>query len=364
MTCQYTKNGMLLSTSENFKLSRNGNFMNKLVIFLMLFMIVISAHAYAESSQSVNWLDSYEQAVTQSKESTKPVLLFFTGSDWCSWCQQLEKEVFNTQDFAQTSSDRFVFLKVDFPLNHSLPANVTSQNKELQRKYDIRRFPTVVIIDSQQRQVGITGYRPGGGKSYSAHLDKIVSDYNSYQNRIQTIEKKKLSSEELKELYSKAKELGRLTEALQIVNAGISSTDNQYFMIEKYRFLADEGQIFDEGTIQLRKTILDADPANKSFAHYQIAVIDFEAACEEMEKENYSPDITVAPLVSYIEKFGKQDPGHLWKLEMIISQVYLEKGKLLEALKYAQASLESAPEPSKAEIGLAIKNIQSQLETY
>jgi protein disulfide-isomerase len=341
--------------------------MNKLVIFLMLLMIGTSAAVQAESPASptaITWLDSYETAITQSKETTKPVILFFTGSDWCTWCKQLEKEVFETQDFAKSSGSHFIFVKLDFPLNRSLPLNITSQNKELQRKYDVRRFPTVVIIDSQQKQIGITGYRPGGGKSYGAHLDKIVSDYTSYQDRIQAIEKKKLSSEELKELYSKAKELGRLTEALQIVNLGILSQDNQYFMIEKYRFLADEGQIFDEDTIQLRKAILDSDPSNASYAHYQVAVIDFEAACEEMEKENFSPEITVAPLVSYIEKFGKQDPDHLWKLEMIISQVYFEKGKLAEALKYAQASLSSAPEPSKAEIGLAIKNIQSQLETY
>lgn len=332
----------------------------------MILMIGSLAPILAETSVSsgeIKWLDSYEQAVADSKETSKPIILFFTGSDWCTWCSRLEREVFDSQEFRESSS-KFIFLKLDFPLNHSLPQNITSQNKELQRKYDVRSFPTIVILDPQQRQIGITGYRPGGGKSYSAHLDKVVADYASYKDRIQSLEKKKLSSSELKELYMKAKELGRLPEALQIVNAGIQSEDNQYFMIERYRFLADEGQIFDENTIQLRKSILDSDPANSSLTHYQIAVIDFEAACEEMEKENFSPEITVAPLVSYIDKFGGKDLDHLWRLEMIISQVYFEKGKLVEALKYANASLDAAPEPSKAEIALAIKNIQSQLETY
>lgn len=340
--------------------------MNKLALFFMLLMMGSTAPAFAEAPAvlgEVTWLDSYEQAVAESKETSKPIILFFTGSDWCSWCTKLEREVFDSQDFRDSAS-KFIFLKLDFPLNHSLPHNITSQNKELQRKYDVRSFPTIVILDSQQRQIGITGYRPGGGKNYSAHLDKIVADYASYKERLQSLEKKKLSSLELKELYIKAKELGRLPEAIQIVNAGIQSEDNQYFMIERYRFLADEGQIFDENTVQLRKTILDSDPSNFAHTHYQIAVIDFEAACEEMEKENFSPEITVAPLVSYIEKFGKMDLDHLWRLEMIISQVYFEKGKLNEALKYAKASFESAPDPSKAEIALAIKNIQSQLETY
>lgn len=335
--------------------------MNKVITFLMLVFIGSTANAVAASAENeVLWLDSYEQAVNQSKETQKPLILFFTGSDWCVWCNKLEKEVFYSKDFAQASAGKFIFLRLDFPLNHSLSPAITSQNKELQKKYDVRSFPTILILDSHQRQIGITGYRPGGGQSYSAHLDKIVSDYSSYQQRLEGLEKKKLTSQELKELFTKAKELGRLSESLSIIEAGVKSDDNRFFLIEHYRVLADEGQIFDEKTVRLKKQILNLDPLNKNFTHYQIAVIDFETACQEMEKENFSPEITVAPLVNYIEKFGKQDPDHLWKLEMLISQIYFERGKIQDALKHAEASYRSAPENSKEDIAIAIKNIQSQ----
>ncbi|MCE5318679.1 MAG: thioredoxin family protein [Parachlamydia sp.] len=34
----------------------------------------------------IPWMTNYEEAVTKSKSSSKPLLMFFTGSDWCGWC--------------------------------------------------------------------------------------------------------------------------------------------------------------------------------------------------------------------------------------------------------------------------------------
>lgn len=333
------------------------------ILFTLLVACWIPAQAENKPTKALTWFTSYEEAVTQAKASNKPIVILFTGSDWCPLCIRLEKEVFDTQEFALAAGDKYIFMKVDTPINTPLPEKLKAQNKELQKKFNIRQYPTVIVLDSQQRQLGITGYISGGGKAYAQHLAKIVADHLSYQAKMDDLSKKKLSSAELKELYLKAKELDRISDAVQIVNLGMDEKDNLFFLIERYRFLADEGQIFDKEAIGLRKRILETDPENKLQTHYQVAVVDFEAACEEMEKENFSPEIAVAPLVSYIEKFGKQDRDNLWRLEMIISQVYFEKNKLTEALKYAQASYESAPTPARADIATAIKNIQSQLET-
>jgi protein disulfide-isomerase len=80
-----------------------------------------------------------------------------------------------------------------------------------------------------------------------------------------------------------------------------------------------------------------------------------------MEQGNFSPETVVAPLISYIDQFGAKDPENLWRLEMIVSQVYFERGKLAEALKYARASYESAPASVQPEIATAIKSIESRI---
>lgn len=315
----------------------------------------------AAHAEALHWLTSYEEGVNQSKASGKPMILFFTGSDWCSWCHKLDNEVLNTPEFAQEVGNKFIFVRVDFPINSTLPPQEVAQNKQLQKKFDIKGFPTIVILDRSQQQVGVTGYRPGGGKAYASHLFKLVNDYTSYRNKMQTIEKQNYSSTELHRLYDKAKELGQETDAHRILKMGMLSKDNHFFVIERYRFLVEEGRIHDQETIALRKSILENDPQNESQAHYRIALIDFEDCCQRMEKEQLPPQLAIAPLVSYINKFGDQDKQNLWRLQMIISQVYLEQNQLSDALKFAQDSYHAAPSSAQAEIATAIKGIKSHL---
>ena len=40
------------------------------------------------------WEINFEQALARAKAENKPMLLDFTGSDWCGWCIRLDKEVF------------------------------------------------------------------------------------------------------------------------------------------------------------------------------------------------------------------------------------------------------------------------------
>jgi protein disulfide-isomerase len=318
----------------------------------------------AEQQQSfgIKWLTNYEAAVAESKSTGKPIILFFTGSDWCGWCSKLEEDVLNTHDFLESAGSKFIFVKLDFPLYTSLDNRLTSQNKELQKRYDIRSFPTIIVLDPQnQQQMGMTGYRPGGGKQYAQHLFKIVSDFSSYKDKMQNVEKNKFSGADLRRLYEKAKELKFEDDAIHVMRIGMQSEERSFFLTERYRFLAYEGKIHNEEATALRHQLLAEDPRNEKMIHYQLAVIEFETYSDEMDKENYSPELAVAPLVHYIEKFGNQDKANLWRLEIIVSQVFLDKNKLGQALKYAQSSYDAAPPTVQPEIATAIRNIQTQL---
>lgn len=312
-------------------------------------------------NNQLTWLTNYEEAVNQSKATSKPLILFFTGSDWCGWCTKLEKEVLETEDFVQATKDRFLFLKLDFPMYSSLPPQLTAQNKELQKKFDVRGFPILILLDSQQQKIGSIGYQSGGGTKYAASLFKMVNDYMSYKQKMQSLNQHSLSGEELKNLYEKALEIDQLNDANKIVKEGMQSDLRQFFLIERYHFLADEGLIHHEEATTLRQQLLASDPQNTHLTHYKVAVIDFEASCEEMERENYSAELTVAPLVQYISKFGGQDKENLWRLQMIISQVFLDKNKIPEALQHAKSSYDAAPPNVQPEISLAIQNISSLL---
>jgi len=359
-----------------FEINRNREFymLQKILSGTMCFLIVTLCIAsatlqgeVATKSSAIKWMTNYEEALNLAKSTSKPMILFFTGSDWCGWCNKLEEEVFDSADFAAVAGDKYVFLRLDFPLYAAQPSQLTAQNKQLQKKYEIKSFPTLVILDAADlQQMGSTGYRAGGGKQYAQHLKKIVDSYNAHKSKMKSSQTQKLSGVELKKLYEKSRELGRSNDVSYLIRQGMESDEKIFFLTERYRFLAEEGQIHQPESAALKRQLISLDPHNETLAHYNIAVIEFEALSQENHKEageqNYW-ELPISPLISYIEKFGRNDKENLWRLEMIISQVYLDRNELSQALNHAQASYNSAPSSVQLEISSAIKNIQTQLSS-
>lgn len=337
---------------------------NKLIALLttMLLHTCLLCAFDGQSKGSIKWFTNYEEALKQARSANQPLLMFFTGSDWCGWCNKIDEEAFDTKDFAEAAGNKFVFLKLDFPLYSAQDPNIKAQNKQLQQKFDVRSFPTVILFDAQQnQQIGTTGYRAGGGKQYAAYLYKMFSDYSAYKQKMGALDKSKHSGAELKQLYDKAKELSLHYDANKIIQSGMDSDQSLFFLVERYRVLAGEDQIHSQEAVALKQQLLAADTNNEQQIPYQLAIIEFESLCSN--KENYTAELTVAPLVAYIEKFGAKDKENLWRLQIIVSQVYLDKNQMPDALKYAQKSHDSAPTSVQAEIATAIQNIQSLISS-
>lgn len=132
------------------------------------------AVGYQQQRGKVQWYTNYTQALSVAQRENKPLLLFFTGSDWCGWCKKIDKEVFDTQEFGQSVGGRFVFVKLDFPMNNQLPREEAQQNAMLKQKYGVTGFPTIVVLDSQENFLAETGYRPGGGQAYADYLSSLI----------------------------------------------------------------------------------------------------------------------------------------------------------------------------------------------
>lgn len=325
---------------------------------LMFSIAIIGKTEGATTASKLNWMTNFDDASALAKKEKKPLLLFFTGSDWCGWCHKLENEALSTNDFYDAAGDKFIYVLVDFPLKSPLDAKTTAQNKELQKKYGVQGFPTVILLDDSLQKIGQTGYQAGGGKSYAEHLKRMVEGFKGYKQKVSKLNSSDLDSSELQTLYGKAQELCRPEDALKIIKAGIKQKDNRFFLLEGFRNLAQKGQIHTSETQSIRQQLLQQDKDNSLKTHYDIAVIEFEAYAHEMSKDNYAPEIAIAPLVAYIERFGDSDEENTWRLQMIISQVYLDSRRLDEAVKYAKAAHALAPESSQLDIQTFIHNIQ------
>lgn len=138
--------------------------------------LLIATDAFPDGpppAPSAVWLESYDKAIEQAKKQKKPILMDFTGSDWCGWCIKLDEEVFNQKEFREYARQNLILLKVDFPRRHAQDAGVKKQNEELAARFDVQGFPTVLVINADAKVLGQLGYMEGGPAAFIAELRKI-----------------------------------------------------------------------------------------------------------------------------------------------------------------------------------------------
>lgn len=108
------------------------------------------------------WTTNAPAAFTQAKAESKKIFLFFTGSDWCVWCQRLDSEILSTDAFKAFAQENLVLVKVDFPRDQPQSDDLKSQNYQLAKKYGIDGYPTIIVLNSSGQKVGELGYQDGG----------------------------------------------------------------------------------------------------------------------------------------------------------------------------------------------------------
>jgi thioredoxin-related protein len=118
---------------------------------------------------SIDWRTSIPDVADRALASSKPILIFFTGTGWCTWCTKLEQEVFHQPEFAQMVGNRFIFMKADFP-DYSDEALARSPYKGIMDRYRVDSFPTVVVVDKNGNHLFSMSYMPGGARNFANQL--------------------------------------------------------------------------------------------------------------------------------------------------------------------------------------------------
>ena len=127
-------------------------------ILLALFVTALSLHA------SDIWLTNYDAALKQAAADKKPLLLEFTGSDWCPPCKALTANVFEKPAFEDFAKANVVLVKFDFPRRKEQEEALKTANQAMAKKYQVQGFPTIILVSSSgeeiARKVGYDGETP------------------------------------------------------------------------------------------------------------------------------------------------------------------------------------------------------------
>ncbi len=146
-----------------------------LVLLATALLVTTPSAAIADA----DWLVSYEQALQQARETGKPVLADFTGSDWCGWCMRLKDEVFDTEPFQQWAAENVILLELDYPRHTPQPEELRQQNRRLLQHYNVGGYPTILFLDAEGTPIGRMGYMEGGPEPWIESAQRIVDAYRT-----------------------------------------------------------------------------------------------------------------------------------------------------------------------------------------
>ena len=104
---------------------------------LMLMLLTATA---SEAVAELRWHTTVDEAAKVAQPGNKPMLLDFVA-DWCAACGVMDKDVYQTADFARAASD-FVLVRVD-----------ADHRTDLALKYKIATLPSVIFTDSQGNEL-------------------------------------------------------------------------------------------------------------------------------------------------------------------------------------------------------------------
>lgn len=118
------------------------------VFAVICFLLPFSAAAVPDG-----WHESYSEALAQARNSKKPLVLFFTGSDWCPSCMEMERTVLSDPAFRSFLMENFIPVYLDFPRH---PVKNAAENEKVLQRILGRQFtfPTTVVLSPEEKIFG------------------------------------------------------------------------------------------------------------------------------------------------------------------------------------------------------------------
>ena len=144
--------------------------------FALLLLTFILPNANASLSY---WQTNYNAALAKARSEEKPLLIYFTGSDWCLWCQKLDRELLNQEAFAGEIEELAVPILLDFPQRRKLPPREARHNREFKSRFKVEAFPTIILYDpSMNKEIWRHSYFDTAPRPYLDTLKSLLNERN------------------------------------------------------------------------------------------------------------------------------------------------------------------------------------------
>lgn len=120
---------------------------HRTLILAALLLCFAASSSFAAAPKKAVWLPNMTAALAYSKKQNKPILAYFSGSDWDEWGKKLDKEVLTSQMFAEWADKNVILFQADFLATPKRQDLYKKQNEELKTRYQISVVPTLLLLD-------------------------------------------------------------------------------------------------------------------------------------------------------------------------------------------------------------------------
>ncbi len=135
--------------------------------FVLCLLILSVGVLWPARAQTLEWQSDAASSLTYAQHEEKPVLLYFSGEEWCCWCRKLEQNILASQDFQSRIADQFVLVKISFPQKKSARSQ---EGLALAAAYGVESLPTLIVLSSTGEVLGKVGYLAISPSRYAEHL--------------------------------------------------------------------------------------------------------------------------------------------------------------------------------------------------
>ena len=140
-----------------------------------IFVLILLALGAASSLVAQDFQKDFSNAKKLSKETGKPLVILFTGSDWCPPCKRLHSLVYHNAAFQQYANENLIMYYADFPRRpeNQLPAETKAVNDALSKEFGITGLPTTLVLSSSGEILGKMVGNPDG--TYDGYVNTLKS---------------------------------------------------------------------------------------------------------------------------------------------------------------------------------------------
>lgn len=110
-------------------------------------VLVFTSAAHAAAAERALVQQPWEAAIEQARSENKLLLVTFLGPDWSVACRRLNERIFSQAAFLEWAAQHIVYYPVDARRKPKLSKDETATLQSLVIHFDIKTYPTVLLMD-------------------------------------------------------------------------------------------------------------------------------------------------------------------------------------------------------------------------